>query len=118
MDAASVTYTDFCSRPTEGMAVMPLQSAPPDGGVSPVLVGRDTEVTALAAAVSSPPALIVIEGEAGIGKSRLVRELLTAAPVTSAVLTGHCQQLHDPFPLGPVLDAFQHHGELIRPGGL
>ncbi|MCO5952909.1 ATP-binding protein [Microbacterium yannicii] len=93
---------------------MPQQSAPPAGGVSPVLVGRHAEFTALTAAVSAPPALIVIQGEAGIGKSRLVRELLAAVPDTSALLIGHCQQLHDPFPLGPVLDAFQHHGDLIE----
>ncbi|WP_163632646.1 LuxR family transcriptional regulator [Microbacterium sp. B35-04] len=97
---------------------MPQQSAPPAGGVSPVLVGRHAEFTALTAAVSAPPALIVIQGEAGIGKSRLVRELLTAVSGTSAVLVGHCQQLHDPFPLGPVLDAFQHHGDLIEIEGL
>lgn len=79
-----------------------------------MLVGRHAEFTALTAAVSAPPALIVIQGEAGIGKSRLVRELLAAVPDTSALLIGHCQQLHDPFPLGPVLDAFQHHGDLIE----
>jgi ATP/maltotriose-dependent transcriptional regulator MalT len=86
--------------------------------VSPVLVGRHAEFTALTAVVSAPPALVVIQGEAGIGKSRLVRELLAAASGTAAVLVGHCQQLHDPFPLGPVLDAFQHHGDLIEIDGL
>lgn len=83
-----------------------------------MLVGRHAEFTALTAAVSASPALVVIQGEAGIGKSRLVRELLTAASGSSAVLVGHCQQLHDPFPLGPVLDAFQHHGDLIQVDGL
>jgi len=97
---------------------MAQQYAPPDGGVSPVWVGRHTEFSALTNAISSPPALVVIEGEAGIGKSRLVRELLTAASGTSTVLIGHCQQLLDPFPLGPVLDALHHHADLIETGGL
>ena len=97
---------------------MPPSFEPPEGGVSPVLVGRDAEFSAAASAIATPPSLVVIEGEAGIGKSRLVRELVDSAPGHTTVLLGHCEQLHDPFPLGPVLDAFQHSAERIAATGL
>ena len=43
---------------------------------SPDFVGRDQEMTALADALAGGPAVVVVEGEAGVGKSRLVREFL------------------------------------------
>ena len=62
---------------------------------SPVLVGRDTEVAQLRAALeraaAGQPAIVVVAGEAGVGKTRLVVELLRNADVLGAVaLTGGC----------------------------
>src|SRR6476659_6959020 len=63
---------------------------------SRLLVGRDEELAALrearALADSGRPALVVGDGEAGIGKTRLVRELADAVTDTdpaAAVATGH-----------------------------
>lgn len=61
---------------------------------------------------------MVIEGEAGIGKSRLVRELVAAVSQDRVVLLGHCQPLHEPLPLAPVLDALHPHGNRIDAGAL
>jgi ATP/maltotriose-dependent transcriptional regulator MalT len=61
---------------------------------------------------------VVVEGEAGIGKSRLVRELVSAVSPERVVLLGHCQQLHEPLPLAPVLDALHPHGARIDAGRL
>ncbi|MBP2474473.1 DNA-binding CsgD family transcriptional regulator/tetratricopeptide (TPR) repeat protein [Crossiella equi] len=82
---------------------------------SPVLVGRHRELGILAEAVARPPALALLEGEAGIGKTRLVRELLgrTGTPA----LLGHCQPLREPFPYGPVLEALGALGPRLT-GGL
>ncbi|WP_285779153.1 hypothetical protein [Microtetraspora sp. NBRC 13810] len=44
--------------------------------MSPTLVGRVEERAALVAAVTAPPAVMSVEGEAGVGKTRLVSELL------------------------------------------
>ncbi|WTJ78979.1 AAA family ATPase [Kitasatospora sp. NBC_01539] len=43
---------------------------------SPVLVGRAEELHRLTEALRSAPAVVLIEGEAGIGKTRLIREAL------------------------------------------
>ena len=50
---------------------------------APGFVGRETELVAIGDALSMPPAVVLIEGEAGIGKSRLVREFLAAGPAAT-----------------------------------
>ncbi|HKE98830.1 MAG TPA: AAA family ATPase [Actinomycetes bacterium] len=62
---------------------------------SPVLVGRDAEVARLRAALdraaAGQPTTVVVAGEAGVGKTRLVAELLRHAGEAGAVaLTGGC----------------------------
>lgn len=71
-------------------------------------VGRDAELTALVRALARPPAVLLVEGEAGIGKSRLVRELL-ASPEGQRhrCLTLVCPPFREPFTLGPVVDAIR-----------
>jgi DNA-binding CsgD family transcriptional regulator len=78
---------------------------------SPVLAGRDDELESLVRAASAPPALIVVEGEAGVGKTRLVEELLDAPGLGGThCYVGDCQSLAEPFPLGPVLEALRQAG--------
>jgi DNA-binding CsgD family transcriptional regulator/tetratricopeptide (TPR) repeat protein len=62
---------------------------------SPVLVGRDAEVAQLRAALeraaAGRPATVMVAGEAGVGKTRLVAELVGQAGELGAVaLTGGC----------------------------
>jgi DNA-binding SARP family transcriptional activator len=68
-------------------------SAGPSGAVG--LVGREPEVAALtdawSRAVSGVPALVLVAGEAGIGKTRLVSELAKLAETTGgAVFSARC----------------------------
>ncbi|WP_317495044.1 AAA family ATPase [Haloechinothrix sp. LS1_15] len=74
----------------------------------PVLVGRSAELGALFDAVNTPPALVLLEGEAGIGKTRLIDELCALPTLRSwCVLTGACQPFRDPCSYGPILDALR-----------
>lgn len=74
--------------------------------IAPRLIGRSAELELLVSALASPPSVVVLEGEAGIGKTRLLAEVLPRfeAPGRRLVF-GSCRPIRDPFPLGPVVDA-------------
>lgn len=74
------------------------------------VVGRDEELAALRRAVASARrrrgALVLVEGEAGIGKTALVEEALAVRGLT--VLRGTAQP-RAPRPLGLLVDAIRSH---------
>ncbi len=74
---------------------------------APAFTGRDPELAALAAALGTPPAVVLVEGEAGIGKTRLVREYLASRGRDEGprVLMASCPPFRQPQTLGPVADA-------------
>ncbi|MER7487458.1 AAA family ATPase [Streptomyces sp. NPDC126497] len=80
--------------------------------VSPVFVGRSTELdtlnTALARAVTEPQALLV-GGEAGVGKTRLVEEFAAAARRRGAIVAlGGCVEIGaDGLPFAPFSTALR-----------
>lgn len=83
----------------------------------PALVGRDAQLGALLRAITRPPAVALVQGEAGIGKTRLVRAAVELLPEGErTVLVGHCHQLREPFPYGPVFDALRHAGAALPAG--
>ncbi|MET8144649.1 AAA family ATPase [Sphaerisporangium sp. NPDC005288] len=90
------------------------------GVPAPALVGRASELRALIDAMTRPPAVVLVEGEAGIGKTRLVRAALgRLASGDRVVLLGHCHQIREPFPYGPVFEALRDiAGRLPEPGAL
>nr|MDT0656963.1 AAA family ATPase [Micromonospora sp. DSM 115978] len=78
----------------------------PPSIAAPRFVGRTTEMAALAEALARPPAVVLLEGEAGIGKSRLVREVLGPAPTTGpSILIARCPPLRESLTLAPIVDA-------------
>lgn len=82
-------------------------------------VGRDHELALLLRAVRRPPAAVFIEGEAGIGKSRLVAEATAAlSHEQRPVLTGLCHPLREPYPYGPVVDALAKAGPWLPATGM
>ncbi|MEY9892489.1 DNA-binding NarL/FixJ family response regulator [Catenulispora sp. MAP5-51] len=81
-------------------------------GVTPsrgfAMVGREDELVLVCGALASPPAVVLVDGEAGVGKSRLVFEAGRQLSHSGLrVLTGLCHRLREPLPFGPVLDALR-----------
>jgi hypothetical protein len=73
---------------------------------APGFVGRERELVALGQALTSQPAAVLVEGEAGIGKSRLIKEFLASPAVQQLpVLVATCPPFRQPHTLGPIADA-------------
>jgi tetratricopeptide (TPR) repeat protein/transcriptional regulator with XRE-family HTH domain len=83
----------------------------------PPLVGRAREVLLLERHLRGEgPPLLVLAGEPGIGKSRLLRETTTlAAQHGCAVLAGGCRQRGGQEPYAPVVDALLRHLRHLPP---
>lgn len=83
-------------------------------------MGRAAELQRVLAALDAPsPAVIVIEGEAGIGKTRLVSEVVRRAELARRRwLIGSCRPIREPFPMGPVIEALRGLGDELAGAGL
>jgi predicted ATPase len=91
---------------------------PRDGGKRPglaeatapplVLVERDMPLQALQQAWQDAQTaggrIALVSGEAGLGTSSLIQAFVGQLPDPAAVVTGWCDPLHTPRPLGPVRD--------------
>jgi len=86
------------------MSVVPDAPAP----VAGELVERDDQLAlledALAQARDGHGRLVFVSGDAGIGKSALVRGFCARVPESTPVLLGACDGLRTPRPLGPFAD--------------
>src|ERR1700758_4252017 len=77
--------------------------------VCPILVGRSAELAALQACIQAPTrgqgSVVLLSGEAGIGKSRLVAELQRSAEAPGfQLLSGQCFPADRSCPYAPLLD--------------
>src|SRR5579872_5941395 len=86
----------------------------PRAMVCPVLIGRDDEMRTLVGALDAvgtgAGSVALIAGEAGIGKSRLARELMRAARERGfAVLAGRAVESGSPVPFRPLAEALLTH---------
>jgi DNA-binding CsgD family transcriptional regulator len=81
--------------------------------VSPVFVGREAELAALTAAleaaVAGDPSVVLVSGEAGVGKTRLVEEAAGRADAEGVrVLSGSCIEMGgEGLPFGPLAHALR-----------
>jgi predicted ATPase len=90
-----------------------------------VLLEREHELAELAqAAREAAPGeggLVLVSGEAGIGKSSLVRAVRGLLPAEARLLVGHCDDLGTPRPRGPSRDLVGSVGtgltRALREGG-
>ena len=79
---------------------------------APTFVGRVHELASLRHALAVPPAAVVVQGEPGVGKSRLVREALGAID-RRRVFLAVCPPFREPATLGPVLMALRQYAEVV-----
>ena len=77
-------------------------------------------LAALESAMASDPAVVIVGGEAGVGKTRLVEEAAARARDSGArVLAGSCIELGGAgLPLSPLVDALRSAGTPVRFGEL
>ena len=91
---------------------------------SPILVGRDGDVAALVreidASAAGAPRFVVVRGEAGIGKSRLVQEATDAARRQGAlILVGECLDIGSAgLPYLPIAAALRGLARAVAPDTL
>lgn len=72
----------------------------------PVMVGRDRELAQLQQAWQSGGQMLVVRGRAGIGKSRLIRELADSVRTSGGtVLAGRCSPTGEDLPFRPLREA-------------
>ena len=77
-----------------------------------VLIGRENDLQRLDRLLTQSQEgkgqIALISGEAGIGKSRLVRETKARAPQGTVILEGYCFQTDSVLPYAPLLDLFRN----------
>jgi tetratricopeptide (TPR) repeat protein len=87
-------------------------------GTDTPLIGRDRELAraraALAEAMSGQGQVVVVSGEAGVGKTRVVTELAAEVPAMGGrVLIGRSHESEQILPFGPWVDALATGRELV-----
>jgi len=85
-----------------------------------VLIGRDSEMNRLVERLDEAAAgrggLVMLAGDQGVGKSRLIDELATRAERKEfSVLWGGCREGDWPPPYGPFIEALGPHAQLLDP---
>lgn len=105
--------------PVPGVVVASPQSRFGASNGGSALHGRDDELRALDAAFvrahSGTPVAVVIEGEAGIGKTAVASAWLERVGTETVVLGARCDQLSRSLPLQPILHMIRNH--LRKVGG-
>ncbi|MCP2337094.1 helix-turn-helix transcriptional regulator [Actinomadura rupiterrae] len=71
-------------------------------GTSPIMVGRAGQLDLLTEALAAAPGAVLVGGEAGLGKTRLIREFGPAVKDRARMLVGGCLELgSDGLPFAP-----------------
>ena len=89
---------------------------------SPDLVGRDDALAALTSAIGAAtagPRFVIVRGEAGIGKTRLIREAIAQLPDDTLVLLGDCLDIGTGgLPYLPIVEALRRLARTADPATL
>src|SRR5690348_11283963 len=100
------------------MAAVPTYRCDNPEVIGGAILERELELEALAAAAEEARAgdgsVVLIAGEAGIGKSSLVDAVGSVLPGETRLLVGHCDDLATPRVLGPLRDLTSSVGSTLR----
>ena len=96
-----------------------IAASPPAAGAAAPFVGRHAEVarlhTLLAEAAAGGGHVVLVEGEPGIGKSRLLAELVRHAQAAGAcIVASRCYEIERSVPYQPVIDLATQAVEWLR----
>jgi DNA-binding CsgD family transcriptional regulator len=84
-----------------------------------MILEREIELSELERLLHAAPTVggrvVLIRGEAGIGKSMLVEQFRVIADRQAEVLIGACDDLLTPQPLGPIWDLARNDSNLVQP---
>jgi DNA-binding SARP family transcriptional activator len=108
-----------CGRPSDKLGSEDPIAAPPTRtplhrlavATDIPLIGREHEMVRLGAALEEvrrgEGRVVILQGEAGVGKSRLIAELATVAMRDCRVLLGRCHEAEQILPFGPWVGAIR-----------
>lgn len=100
-------------------AVPATAAEPSEARGTGIFVGRQNELDALVAAAGAAETAgrpVVVCGEPGIGKTRLVEELLARLPSSTVVAWGRCSEQATSAGYWPVIQVGRHAGRLCSTG--
>ena len=80
--------------------------------ICPICIGRENDLQLLDRLIQQSNdkngQIALIAGEAGIGKSRFVKEAKVRASERTLILEGHCFQTESALPYAPILEIFRN----------
>ena len=102
----AILAAEEAGRPEKASPSSPTPTQPPS-----LFVGRQAELARLTLALTQSRAgqakMVIVTGEVGLGKTRLINEWLASQPADTTILRGQGHEFEQDIPYRPVLDAVQ-----------